>query len=253
MDYVQYQRAKWDAAYRDTTRQIGAQIRPTYGIVALGAEPEVEMVEGAGAVDEFLDYKRKFLNLRGQGGRIATTGKAFPATTWKDVYNFGLYFYNVTQKTGIGVFEQAARELASMFGAGPTNSFANASAAWRESFPFPKLVAQHGFVLAAEKLPGVMYTEVGDAPYPWNEEFWRLGGAYAIARDALGGIPSHTKFLVESVKEALDELPGNVTGALPSPAVMPNFSLLGQLIEWSIYGGIALLLWWALKPKKGRP
>ena len=84
--------------------------------------------------------------------------------------------------------------------------------------------------------------------YPWNMQFWDMGQRFAIARNAFGAGGSHFDMFLESWTEAADEMADKIGGGMD--AVMPNFSSWASLFKWATYASGALLLVWALAPKK---
>lgn len=89
--------------------------------------------------------------------------------------------------------------------------------------------------------------------YPHNEELWGYADDYVIARGAAGVVPTKFDMAVESIIEAIKELPSTVAGAMR--AVVPDLSLswldeFREIIKWgSIGGGLFMLYWYVLKPK----
>lgn len=92
--------------------------------------------------------------------------------------------------------------------------------------------------------------------YPKNVEFWKAAIGLAIARSAAGVVPFWSQIAAESIGEAVRELPDtlksiaagafNVVGNL-----VPDVSGITNLIKWgSIAGGLFILYWYVLKPKK---
>lgn len=89
--------------------------------------------------------------------------------------------------------------------------------------------------------------------YPHNEELWGYADDYVIARGAAGVVPTKFDMAVESIVEAIKELPANVRAAMN--AVVPALSLswldeFREIIKWtSIGGGLFMLYWYVLRPK----
>jgi len=90
--------------------------------------------------------------------------------------------------------------------------------------------------------------------YPKNEEFWGAANTFAIARSAAGEVPHWDELAWESVAEAAKELPGTIGSALShlNPKnLIPDLSPIADIIKWgSIGGGLFLLYWYVLRPKK---
>ena len=88
--------------------------------------------------------------------------------------------------------------------------------------------------------------------YPHNEEFWGAALRYAIERSAAGAVPFWQDMAMDSIKESVKELPGNVAAAiskLDPRGLIPNLSPLADIIKWgSIGGGLFMLYWYVLKP-----
>ncbi|MCJ7752706.1 MAG: hypothetical protein MUQ65_16735 [Armatimonadetes bacterium] len=147
-------------------------------------------------VSMFIGTKRDFAALRGTGPGPNNT--YYPLTTTMDAFVFSRDFFDATQKSEDGILEKGAQELATRFGAGPTQSYANAVAAWKATWP-----------------------SVWDAmaksqdPFWNNQMFWEQGIRYAIARSALGSVPGHWDMLVDSVAESAADLVDKVKAVLP--------------------------------------
>lgn len=92
--------------------------------------------------------------------------------------------------------------------------------------------------------------------YPRNEELWGYADDYVIARGAAGVVPFKFDLIVESILEAVKELPQTVRDAMN--AVVPDLSLswlddLKEISKWgAIGGGLFMLYWYVLKPNARR-
>ncbi len=122
-----------------------------------------------------------------------------------------------------------------------TTSYKNALNAWFATWPFKK--DPTGWALKMNQ------------EYPWNEQFWTMGLRFAIARNAAGVVPGKFEIAMESINEAIDEAPELIKNTLKSVADalpgMPDVGPWAQLIKWgSIGGGLAILYYYVLKPKK---
>ena len=123
-----------------------------------------------------------------------------------------------------------------------TTSYKRARSEWIDTWPWKKDPANWAMKFNQE--------------YPWNEEFWVAGLKFAIARSAAGEVPGKFDIAMESVREAIDELPATVAEVVKKANPLnyvPQLGLgtWGELIKWgSIGGGLFLLYQYVLRPKK---
>lgn len=97
-----------------------------------------------------------------------------------------------------------------------------------------------------------------EAVYPYNEEFWGYAIRLAIAREAAGAVPFWNEIAVESISEAIQELPETLKKAatealatIDPRKLIPDVSGIVALIKWgSVAGALGLLYWYVLRPKK---
>lgn len=83
--------------------------------------------------------------------------------------------------------------------------------------------------------------------YPFNEEFWGAATTYAIERSAAGTVPFWSDLVIESVVEAVKELPqtiGSAIAAVDPRQYLPRLSLVAQVVKWTALGGSAFLIYW---------
>lgn len=139
-------------------------------------------------VKAFVEQKRAYALVRGTAQGGGGSGY-YPLTSTLDCFVFSRDFFRATQKSTDGLLERGSQALASAFGAGPTNSYYNAVAAWKATWPS---------VLDAATKP--------HEPYWNNLMFWDTGSKYSIARSALSAVPGHWTMLKEAVGERVDEL-----------------------------------------------
>jgi hypothetical protein len=91
--------------------------------------------------------------------------------------------------------------------------------------------------------------------YPRNEELWGYADDYVIARGAAGVVPFPFDMAVDSVIEAIKELPSTIRSAMN--AVVPDVSLgwlddLKEIMKWTaVGGGLFMLYWYVLRSKRG--
>lgn len=172
-------------------------------------------------VKQFIDAKRAFAEVRGSALGGGGSGY-YPLTTTLDAFTFSRDFFEATQKSEDGAIEKGFQELARSWGAGPTDSYRKAVAAWKATWPS---------VFEAAGKPAEAY---------WNNlAFLDAGSKYSIARSAVGSVPGHFSLFVEAVKEsALDVL----------HAVTPRINWW----KWGAYGLAGYFAYQALKGAGGR-
>jgi hypothetical protein len=155
-------------------------------------------------VKAFIDSKKKFAAARGE--HVISYSSHYPLTTTLDVFTFSRDFYDANQKSEDGFLEKAAKGLAIIGGAGPTNDYFKATAAWKATWPsaFEAMTKPY-------------------EPYWNNQKFWEMGSRFSISRSAVGSVPGHWDMLVESVKESAGDL---------LKKVMPRI----DWTKWIIYG-----------------
>lgn len=90
--------------------------------------------------------------------------------------------------------------------------------------------------------------------FPDNERFWGYAVRYAIARSAAGAVPFWQDLAVESVREAVDELPDTVRKAvevIDPRGLVPDVGKWAELLKWgSVLAGLGMLYYYVLRPKK---
>ena len=239
-------------------------------------------------VAEFVRIKRAYMNKRGavystglpgpSGQALMPPSQMVPKTTWGDVTNFGIKFLAWTSNDEIHrCTSKEMKELgydprmtldelvASPFltalerpvVAGmietqcskpyvETSSFKRAREAFLNAMPVARLYAESPTEGVSATLAGKI---ASNEVYPYNEAFWGYGSRYAIARSAAGMVPTNAAMFLQSVNEAIDELPTTIKNALkavvpdvPMPDI-PGFGIFGALIKWTIVGGGIYLLW----------
>jgi hypothetical protein len=212
------------------------------------------------AIKTFLTYKNDYIAKRGgtPGTTIVLPSKLVPRTTWRDVYAFSAVFFNrceyVKPPTGSVWTELALKftateryaEIIEEYGTEAVNRFNAARTKWATTFPYAKLSAQYGAYDGHVKLLQSLQT---NAEYPWNEEFWAYGHQFAIARSVFGEVPGQFDLWVESVTEAVEELPETLVSVMPTGIDWPK-NPFGGLVKWTLYGGAALLLLWLISKQK---
>ncbi len=198
---------------------------------------------------KFIDMKSAYASARGAsrptGIRHKTLGfplidasKTVPATTWGDV----VLIHNHLKKHA-----ETTKQLCSGW---PTNNCIEVptfpqTAQWLEA-------KKHFDAQSPLIRPGLPWTEVvkkvnSGEVYPYNEELWGYGSEYAQWRNAAGAVPFWTDIAIESIKEAIQELPGVL---LPS-FDLPDFSAWGDILKWgSILTGGFLIYWYGLRRQK---
>lgn len=193
---------------------------------------------------------------RPNGHHWMVPGKRVPQTTWGDVY-IAYHHINkyldptedqciamVMQQRGTDVFR--ARTLCTF--PGSPRSFVRTSGFKQAKREFESVgpIAKGGFFATVKDMREI---------YPHNEEFWGAALNYAIERRAAGEVPFWNEIALDSVKEAVVELPSTVRKAIAvidPRQLVPDISGITNLIKWgSIGGGIFILYWYVLrKPKK---
>lgn len=220
---------------------------------------------------EVLKIKDAYAKARGfdlSTGRFMARNKAVPRTTWGDVFLAGAHinkYLNPNQEQCIEIVRAAkgmSHEEADYYcrykNAAPnrfsrTPSFNRALNEFKSSAP---LVAY-----GPSSLLKIASSEI----YPKNEEFWGAAQRFAIARAGAGAVPHWSTLATEALDERLKEIAeGDYVGEewrgvgrAVAKAVrdnMPDVPDVGpyvKLIKWgSIGGGLFLLYWYVLKPKR---
>lgn len=226
------------------------------------------------ATRSFIATKDAYARTRGarSGTGLYPETKTIPKTTYGDVISFSVLFLNAVSVDGclkrladkyaaeakrrgqcgpipvVGYDPCKPDEWVRYWGSGSqtgcvfveTASYKSALNAWIATWPFKKDPAGWAAKMQQE--------------YPWNEEFWTAGLRFAIARSAAGVVPGDFDLAVESINEAVAELPANLRSAVNSVAAVlpgvPNLSSWAEMIKWgSIGGGLFILYWYVLKPK----
>jgi len=201
------------------------------------------------AVLEFNRQKSRFAATRGvatatglktsTGQLLIPTGKAVPRTTWQDVTTFGLAFLGRTSNRAI----ETCLKTGSIADCGrpfvETSSFNRALENWTSTFPMQKLLRTYALL----DVPTVLGLKLrSNEIYPWNEEFWGYGSRYAIARSAAGEVPGQFDIAIESIKEAVQELPANIAKVVD--AVTPDLKPAIDLTRWLTIGAAVGLAWY---------
>ncbi len=228
-------------------------------------------------VKEFINAKTRFGDARGRsvpigklhevtGQALIDPSKAVPNTTWGDVFLLGSAFLAyadpstrtecIAQYRAEGKSKGDAGALCSFIGHPHadfvhTKSYKRAKKLFEKRQPLDILTKKHGgdiFAASIELTDKITRNEI----FPFNEEFWGYGMRYAIARSAAGVVPTRFEIAIESIKEAIAELPETlrkaVSAVIPS---LPSLSPIADIIKWgSIGGGLFLLYWYVLRPKK---
>ena len=90
--------------------------------------------------------------------------------------------------------------------------------------------------------------------FPHNEEFWGFAGRLALARSAAGTVPFWSEVAVDSIKEAVRDLPDTIGGAIEAidPGdLIPDVSGITEFLRWgTIAGGALLLAWYMYRSRK---
>lgn len=189
---------------------------------------------------------------RPSGGAWMVGGKLVPNTTWGDVYiaahHFNKYLKPVPQtERSTSVFDLFAPAVSTYMDAADYDKrFARYKRA-KKVFDSVGPLAKGGNFFQAGMLDRMKQI------YPHNEEFWGAATTMAIERSAAGAIPYWDDIAIESIKEAVQELPAHVGAALAAidpRKMIPNFGPMAEIIKWgSIGGGLFMLYWFVLKPK----
>lgn len=202
---------------------------------------------------------------------LIAASKGFPLTTWADVIVFYDSFMQYTDPTPKQCIQQLRKQGktaqqaeflcwsdalgASARGFVHTKDFERDKAYWKSWSPYAKGEelsgrpgnATAGITYAMTKIPT---NEI----YPFNEEFWGYGNRYAVARSAAGVVPGKLDIAVEATVEAIQELPTTIKNSIAAvvPKIpIPNLSAVADFIKWgSIGGGLFMLYWYVLRPKK---
>lgn len=214
-------------------------------------------------VKEVVGTKHAYANSRGAdkakgiGGSVP--GTLIPRTTWGDVIVIASHLEKYIDPTPQQCIDLLTRETGDRSkaigrcgfggrGQNPrvfsrTSAFQRDQKLFRESLPSAKA--------SFFELPGKVISE---EVYPHNEEFWGRAIRYAIARSAAGVVPTWDELVVESVSEAIEELPEtlkSVFDAADPRNFLPDPTPWVELIKWgSIAGALGLLYWYVLRPKK---
>ena len=217
----------------------------------------------------YLEYRKAYE--RERGTRInPVNGEHYPKTTWGDVITFYSAFLKATNDTRSCLTEEMSKE----FKWSPTNvliaigtpnfqtqraldsclaylkssRFKQARDKWIQISPLNRAAEKWGssapFEVASAILRGDEYID--------NWFFWDYGKRYAIARSAAGKVKGSFDILVESLDEAIEDLPSTIKNAMPDPGKwLPDVSPWVELIKWgSVFGGLGLLYWYVLRPQK---
>ena len=217
-------------------------------------------------VGEMIGLKNAYGRMRGagpvtgkqrpNGGNWMTPGKQVPQTTWADVFIAASHinkYLDPSQKQCVAILQKqngmrVDKALVTCImgdrNVNPTN-FPKTSGykAARANFNSVSPLAKAGFL---QTMNPFKMKEI----YPHNEEFWGGALTYAIERSAAGAVPYRDEIAIESIKEAVVELPATIGSALDAiTPEIPDFSGFADLIKWgSIGGGLFALYWYVLKP-----
>lgn len=203
--------------------------------------------------------------LRGpSGSSIAVPGSLIPRTTWGDVVVVAAHVDKYADPTP----EQCLDLLEKHLGYNRATAAA-ACAGWMVENPieFKKTLdfkrakadfAKHHPLAVSQRLAGgfsnwtFMARKIAEGGvFPNNEQFWGYVNRYAKARSAADAVPFWDEIAVESVSEAIKELPDTVSKAMrvvDPRSLVPDVSGIVALIKWgSIAGAVGLLYWYVLK------
>ena len=186
----------------------------------------------ADVISEFLKAKQRFIDVRGAERSYKSPTKLIPKTTWADAMMFGPSFVSWAEKESFN----------------STAQYRRAKATFEGMFPHNILWEQYGYLWGAE------LESKKDQVFPYNQAFWDAAYQYALSRSSLGFVQSGFDIAIESVKEAVQELPETIAGAYDSvvEAVeksVPSLDPLARLVKWGTIGAIAFAGWWyVLRP-----
>lgn len=220
------------------------------------------------AADLYVKYLKAYQKERGSA---TSNGETYPRTTWGDVVVFYTTFLKTTKDWTSCVGAELTRERSTAetifdIATGPlfpaaravdqcrtfldSDRYKTALKEWEAVSP-DKIAFDTWGIAAVTNLTRAI---LGQEEYVDNYRFWRAARRYAIARAAAGMARGDLNILVDSVGEAVEDLPTTVKGAIGAVNPMnllPNISPLVELIKWgSILGGLGLLYWYVLRPKK---
>jgi hypothetical protein len=210
------------------------------------ADP-IRCSSGWDPVKVFIDYKNYLERKRGSKPNLYSFGgmqasATVPNATWNEVAQF---YASFTKKARQGVAALPSDVV------NKARGVVEADLAWEKNAPFPVMVRTYGLAGAVKRMPELM---IGETPYPepHNSLFWDSGAKAAIALSSMGCIPGHWEITKEALVESVQELPATVANALdPILPSIPNVRPWADLFQWlTIGGGLFMLYWYVLRPKK---
>lgn len=191
---------------------------------------------------EFIKAKNGYENKRGSI-YSARFGMWYPKTTWGDIVTFYAAWLDYTNPAKCYARLPPGLYSGQECQPGFSTAYVRALTSFTNSVPRQKASSS----VIADK---IAMNEL----YPWNEDFWGYGRRYAIELAADVNMPNKFELVIESIVEAISELPTTIKDAIKKADprnFLPDPDPWLQLFKWgSIAGGLFLLYQYVLKPKK---
>ncbi|MBT8452994.1 MAG: hypothetical protein KJO40_13580 [Deltaproteobacteria bacterium] len=223
MDYLTYQRAKWETAQRGTGRQIYAE--PLGSISMSNFLEDMQLYTDdlrrnwVKSIYSAKEWHAMFGTLAEINAAVAGTAQAAasksttPSSVKKDLYASRNRLYSAMNKV---------------------------TALWQKH----RVAVNANEMISEPAMRDAVIGTLNQARYTFETvkyiesiKPWFLDNR--IADKVLGGIDTLVS-ICKTIKEWE-----------PPSFSLPSFGAFGDLMKWSMYGGAALLLWWVLKKKKG--
>lgn len=180
----------------------------------------------ANAIDILNKAKTEYLQIRGGTPDPLRPSKMIPKTTYGDVIKFGLTLLKFVSEDSFV----------------KTSSFLSARDKFIAAMPPMPTFPSSGFTGAAMAAMSnalvPRYELFANVVYPKNLAFWNAADNLAIARGGAGVVPGSFEIAAESVKEALQELPGRV----------PGLDVLGKAIRIGVFVLVGYGVWMLIGP-----
>lgn len=191
-------------------------------------------------------------------GPIFPAGFQVPRTKWGDVAVVAAHLKKYIDPD----FEQCVELLSARFGSSRATSMClahdpNSPREFARTVRFERAkqeFAKHHPYTVGGMAGALRKIALGEV-YPHNEQFWAYALAWAKARQEAGEVKHWATLAVESIGEAIRDLPETMRDAAVTAfdAInpIPSLSGLATIVKWgSIGGGLFLLYWYVLRPRK---
>jgi hypothetical protein len=224
MDYVTYQRAKWENAQRETGRQVYAH--------PLGVSL---------SMTTFMEDMQLYIDdLRREWRKSLYSTQEFVAM-YQTLAEINVAINNTARAADTGTTPNAVRQ----------DIRASQGRLYDAMRSVTAIVNSHSAAIKANEM--ISDPEWRTAVlYFLDQAKWTFGTVQYISSIKPWFLDNRIAEIVLDGIEKIVTICQTVKEWTPPSFSLPGFGAIGDIMKWSMYGGVALLLWWVLKkPKKG--